>query len=389
MRTGLLVLVIGLAGCAAPTMPPAPIVTAWGNVQMIAEVPNADAPALLTGSDQRWLAWTEVRDGDNRHMTLRDATPTILALRAWFPFGYTLLSAGDDKAHWLWLDRTADSDSLRLQSALVSADRVAEVGPIVLSRGLTTRYSAVALAQDKALIVWSEGAVGATMLNITQLDAAGRPPFAEPLGIYGNYPTLTRTREGVVWLYWLQDGVWRARLEGTQATDIRRLMDAPILSVSDRLEALTAAQDDTHTYLFWQVVDRVGQPRTLMSSALSASPQWTDPQPLQFGIGERPFVTTYNGGSAQAVIDGTLPTGWARPVAEQQTVLPVAVTWGNRLGVLYFQGGRTMGVQDLLGAGTLFSAPQIASDRDRHLTLTWSQPVNGQTARLLLLSTRP
>lgn len=380
--------VFTLTACAHAEIVPTPVMTPWGSVQVIAYAPTADAPALLITPAQRWLAWTEARTGEVRHMAAHDNDSRILALSAWQPFAYTLLPARTGQAHWLWLDRTANTDSLRLQSALVSADLVAQLGPVLLSQALTTRYSALALDDGQALVAWSEGSGGATTLHLTRLDADGRPPFTESVTLYGAYPTLTRTPDGTVWLYWLDDGVWRARLTDTQLSDVTRLLDEPRLDSTDRLESFTAANDGiTHT-LLWQIVNAHGEPRTLISSSGDGT-TWTMPQPLAFNTGSATFVTSYNGGSAQTASVGETPVGWATPLTGQDGLLPLAVTWNNRLGMLYLRAGRPVGVQDLVGVGTLFSAPQIATDTDRHLTLTWSQPFDAQTARLLLLSTRP
>jgi hypothetical protein len=375
-----------LAACAPA---PPPLATPWGTPTLIAEAPTADAPALLATPQQVWLAWTQPLAGETRHMASDGQRAQILALRAWYPMRYQILPAGGGRAHWLWIDRTESADELRLQSALVSSDLVAELSPIVHSTALTTSYAALPLGDGQALLVWAQGALGSETLHMRTLNADGRPSFTVELGVPGTLPTLTQTRSSTVWLYWVSDrSVWRGQLSDGALSAVEHVSLLPPLKLTERLDALYAAHDRTSDYLFWQIVRADGSSSALLSVIDRAAGRRLPPTPLRFGLSDQPFETTYNGGAAAAAVPGDLTAVWLRPLSADTDTLPVAAVWAGTTGVLFFREGQLAGALPLIRTGRLFDAPQLASDDERHLTLAWSQPWDAQAARLLLLRTR-
>lgn len=313
----------------------------------------------------------------------------ILALRAWYPLRYEVLPAGDDHAHWLWIDRTADVDELRLQSALVTPELVARIGPVVHGTAPTTSYAALPLGDGRARLVWSQGPLGAEALHTLTLNPDGRPSFSVALNAPGTLPALTQTRDGTIWLYWVHDrAVWRAVLEEATLREVAFVEALPPLPLTERVAALYVAHDAVSTYLFWQIAQARGGSRALLSVTDRATGQHRPAAPLRVGWSEALFETSFNGGAGFVAAAGEPEAVWLRPLNQDTTTLPVAAVWRGTLGVLFFQEGRLAGVLPLLPTGRLFDAPRLSSDRDRHLALAWSQPLTEQAARLSLLTTR-
>ena len=384
-----------LAACtpAEPIVPTAmPITSAWGIPQVLATVPSVYAPALMVDGKQRWLAWTQDREREQRHIAANEGDDsTILALKAWYPFGYQLLPAVNGDVHWLWLDRTqADTNRLRLQSALVNDERIAELDANALSPNAVYHFSAVSLEEGGALVVWSEGLIGAENLAMVRLDGAGRGPFRISLNMYGNYPVVSRTNEGVIWMFWLAEGgLWRGQIVGDVLQQVERLVDTPEIAIGERMENVQVAFDAKRAYVLWQLVTADGTPYVMMVSGGNDARSWSVPQQLTFS--ELPFNTQtgYNGGEAKATSTGRgVGVGWATMERGQHSPLPVAITVGDELAVLYLQNGEPIAVQRLLDVETLFSAPTIATDNDRHITVAWAQPVDMDGAALMMLSTQ-
>lgn len=375
-----------LVACTPP--PPQPD-TPWGAPRVIAEAPTADAPALLTTTQQTWLAWTQPLEGETRHMASDGQQKRILALRAWYPMRYSLLPAANGHAHWLWIDRSAEADELRLQSALIGPDLVAQLGPIVHSTALTTSYAALPLGDGGVRLVWSQGALGSETLYTRQINADGRPTFTTALNASGILPALTQTRDGVVWLYWVYDrSLWRGQLRDDALHSVEHVEQLPTLPLTEQIHALHVAHDAASSYVFWQVIRADGSGHALLSVTDRVTGRHLPAAPLRFNAGDQPFDSTYNGRGAFTAAPAESAAAWLRPLLIDTDTLPVAAVWGGMTGVIYFRDGRLAGVQPLLRTGRLFDAPQLASDDARHLTLAWSQPFSLQAAQLTLLTTR-
>ncbi|MFQ3647164.1 MAG: hypothetical protein SNJ54_13990 [Anaerolineae bacterium] len=376
-----------LVACA-PQLPPQPD-TPWGAPRVIAEAPTADAPALLITTQQTWLAWTQPLEGETRHMASDGQQNRILALRAWYPMRYSLLPAANGHAHWLWIDRSAEADELRLHSALVAPELVAQLGPITHSTALTTSYAALPLGDGRVRLVWSQGALGSETLHTRLINADGRPTFTAALNANGMLPALTETRDGVVWLYWVYDrSLWRGQLRDDALHSVEHVEPLPALPLTEQIDALRVAHDAASTYVFWQVTRADGSSYALLSVTDRATGRHLPAAPLRLSVGDHPFDTTYNGGGAFTAAPDGAAAAWLRPLLIDTDTLPAAAVWGGMTGVIYFRDGRLTGVQPLLRTGRLFDAPQLASDDARHLTLVWSQPFSAQAARLTLLTTR-
>lgn len=380
---------LGLVLLAACTPPPPPITTPWGAPRVIAEAPTADSPALLSTGAQTWLAWTQPLEGETRHMASDGQQSRILALRAWYPMRYSLLPAGDGHAHWLWIDRSAEADELRLHSALVAPELVAQLGPVTHSTALTTSYAALPLGDGRVRLVWAQGPLGSETLHTRIINADGRPTFTVALNVSGILPVLTATRDGRTWLYWVSErSLWRGQLRDDALHSVEHVELLPTLPPTERIGALHVAHDAASTYLFWQIVRADGSGHALLSVTDRATGRHLPAATLRFGVGDQPFDTTYNGGGAFTAAPAESAAVWLRPLPVDTDTLPVAAVWAGMSGVIYFREGRLAGVQPLLRTGRLFDAPQLASDPARHLTLAWSQPSSPQAAQLTILNTR-
>lgn len=391
MRAVALCMLLCLAACA-PAAEPMPPQTLWGRAVRVASAPYAHAPALLVEGGRVWWAWSGV-DGTPRHYAsiTPQSVPVILALNAFYPFDYALFPALEGKTHWLWLDRHAESGELRLLFALVNGDAVAELGINVLSSAPTSHYSALAVGEGRVRVVWSEGSLGARALFTRVLDGRGRASLPQLLTRSADYPALLQERDGTLWLFWQGEGqLWRARLDDEGLAQVTRLGLAPALAWGDSLESLSAAHDDTHTYLFWQLERADGTPALLWSAYSHGAAHVPPPMPLAAVLEEAdtPLATGFNGGRVQAARLGGQAVGWAQALPQQTAVVPMVATQDDKLLMLYWHGGTLVGGQTLATVGRLLRPPRLASDPQQHLYVAWSQPYDATTAHLYSISTR-
>lgn len=388
-----------LACSAAPeplpaTATPLPVPTSlWGQIDLIAQTRQVEAPAVVVPDEAPLLAWTGADDLEARHYTQNEAgVAQIAAIKAFFPFMQTLWPAPDG-VHLLWLDRTDASDQLQLLSAFVDRNGVAVLGPNALYTNAVQRYTAQPTATGGLDVVFVSGNVPALYRN--QLDAGGRNGIATQLVERADYPVLTTDASGRTWLFWLdsesgdvQRGVWA---QGSVET-MERLAVRFLLEPTTQLLSFDVAFDSTHTHLFWQVRDGTGQVRLLWSTAALTDDRFSEPRPLPIFQSDLATIEVgFNAGAvAAAGLDETQSAvAWGKPLAGQHNFLPVAVNRGDELGILYFHEGDVVGYQVVGESGSLLRTPQITTDRARNLYLTWSAPQPDGFAELLLTDTRP
>ena len=404
VRRWLTLLVLLLTGCAAAASDnsPAPP-SAWGPVVTLAQAAQMDAPALwLDGATVR-AAWTGHDDHPHALMWTGipaespDPSPTAerLTLPVTFPHDWAALPAASQHTHLLWLDADpADaSGTRRLWLAVVTPDLLVERGPLALSDGAVGHYTASAAADQSVWVVWSSGPLAEPDLHARSIDRAGRPRLPQRIVQGGDWPALVRVDDAPVLLYQrLPDRrLTVAHLSEDGLSDARAVAPWPRLETGDRLAAFSAGADRTHLVALWVIARASGTVETWWSSAPLNAESWPDPAPLTVAVQPgTSFETGFNGGAANIASDGGESVRWSSPLPAVYDRLLIAAEVGDALGVLYLEGGAVRAFQPVidLPAPGLIGAPAIRADRDRHLTLAWSQPDATDRASLNLTTTR-
>lgn len=385
----LALVLLGLAAC--DTTEPAPdTLTLWGNAQIISRTETVNAPATLRHNNQTWLAFSGADDIEPRHYAATDTRPpTILALKAYYPRDYQLWPAAGGRAHLLWLDRTADSTRISLQSATITPSLVAEIGPTRISQDTGAfHFSALGRSEGAVRAVWSGDDALIPALYTARIDGQGRATFPVRLRSEADFPALVGLSESDMWLYWVERGaVWGALLADDTLIEPRRVADLPQLALGDRIDGLEAAQDATHHAVFVQIIRADGTPQVWWTAARPQG-DWRPVEPFGFVLGMRDIQTGFNSGTVSAAAGGDRVQQWASPLREPANVVPVAVSDTDGIGVLYIQGGGIIGYQRLRDTVPLLGAPAISADTDGHLYVTWAQPIAGNPSPVLLISTR-
>jgi hypothetical protein len=389
----ILFLAVLMTGCTPQeVIPVRTLPTTWGDATHIADAPLTESPIIALTPQRIWWAWTDEKQAEVRHLAQlsTQTSPTILALSAWQPTHYRLLPALNNRTHWLWLDnQNAESTRPTLKLALVNPDLVAELGAKPLSVDVAHRFSAVSMKDAAMRVVWSEGDAGSVGLYTIAVDGRGRVPRRVLLRAEGDYPTLVSARDGTVWLYWLHDKrVWRGRLLGDTLEDVTSLMSMPTLNNDQWLQTFTASMDDNRTYLFWQVVDTRQRAQVWLTSGGAEPSTWTSVQRLGVGMNSTGNVETgFNSGNVPQARNGATWIEWATPLVGQFSTVPLVSTIGQDLLVIYLRNGEIIGAQPLASITMLYAPPNIISDPDRHLYVTWTQTKDAQTAELWYTST--
>lgn len=379
-----------------PTLTPAPQ-SAWGRVETLAQAERLDAPAMhVEAGDDIAFAWAGTDANGVRLFAQTRGITRPLALDAFYPFDERLLPAAQGGYHLLWLDRTADSENLFVQSALFSRDAIAELGPNTVSNLPARRYDAVSLPDGGVQVVWSSAARTSPDLYAATIDPGGRIAFPERIELEGDYPALVY-RDGAVHIFWLElDGqqAYTAQLVDNQLVLKRPLAYLAGLGVGDFVEQFAASMTETHLYLFWQVRRDDGERDIWYASgALEALSPLRDPQPLHIIIhmpddADLPRYDTY----------GELALAYgvrARFVAALPTSgdpLPLAVQAGGELGLAYFQMGQLVGYQRIIETELMLGHPHLARDAAGRLYVAWADSRRPTEADLLWTrqpSTRP
>ena len=393
-----LLLICLLAACqtAAPVQQVAE--SRWGPVREVAEAARRSAPAIWRNDGgQSFMAWSGTDEIEARLYALpADAeAPVILALGVSAPFDESLYPAAADRYHLLWLQPAPGRSALKLYAATISPQGVAELGPNAVSDEATYRYSASTDEGGTLWIAWSEGAAMTPGLRLRGIDPGGRLRFSEDFNEAGDHPAWLMMPDGQLWLYWLRDGLiiramlqisteGRADLVGMQSTG-----RAPSLNTGEGLRRFVVAQDETHIYGFWQIVDAAHQPRSLWTSADLSAGRWPDPAPLGLSVDENSlFEAGYNTGSVQAARSGPQALGWFALAPVQRRILPIAISLGPELGLAFLRGGEIVGYQALIETGPLLDAPALAIDAAQDISLAWAEAVTDAPARLRWISTR-
>jgi hypothetical protein len=357
----------------------------WGGIFIVGQAEQGDAPAMALTDAGIAFAWVGADDtGVHQDARIFDGTNgsehVVLPLPPVHPYNQQIVIAGLGGIHFLWLDAedTSASDS-RLFSAFINRRLQNELGPIRVSDRATLRYDYVSNADGSLWVVWSGGQVVEPSLYGNFVDASSRPRDAQLLTPNADYPTLIRTVEGTVVLFWMQVSthrVYRAILGDGVLSDAQSVTSAPTLERGDRLVSMKVGLDSTEGYLFWNVTRADGTFETWYAHGLLDSTTWSVPKRLGIEVvADETFVTGYNSGTAQEATNGDLWLSWGSPATGQYDVLAVAGQIGDGLAVIYFSGGEVVGYQGITTlTHRLIGMPKLLTDRNRHLYLSWSEP---------------
>ncbi len=372
--------------------------TAWGDIVTIGQASYAPAPNIIVDNGDVIMAW--VGEDDERVFQAfkgwrNDALDTIAipVLESFSPFEQKIFPADQDGLHLLWLDTDFDTEKIKLFSAYLDNTLTTIIAPDSISDQQVTHYTAIDDVQGALWVVWSGGLLAEPSLNVMRIDGLGRPMFPERLRLDGDYPVFARTHDNQIYLFWtsrVNQQVMRAEFIDGELHNIIAVSRLPDRATSDRLAEFSVSFDRTHTYLFWNITREDGHAETYISTAPIDSDEVTTPQPMTMSVDASNTIQTgFNSGIVStAVSAGSTVLSWVNPLNESADILPVAVQNGESIGVVYMQGGAIIGYQSLAETGHLLGSPQIATDRDRHLYVTWSQPTAYGVADLNFTTTR-
>ncbi len=371
----------------------------WGAVFRLAQTPQTDAPALLATGSGVWLAWSQSAESGSQHLIWppgqQPYTPQIdathpLAYR-WFPGG----GRADRGWHWLfWLDR--DENASHLKAVTIADDNGETLRTHTVSTTTTYDYTLARTPDLSTQVVYSGAFREQTALYTNILHSGGNLLGRSTLRLDATHPALIRVAD-TLWLYWMETQpdntdkrVYRGRLLRDELQDVQQVGTLP-LSDGATLDAFSAASDDSHSYLFWQIRQADSTRSVWFSSAAHSSEMFSSPAEMTFRVIDDsavdvPFNTE---GVQSARLNGAAaPAFVAVPAAhESHEMLPVALHTGNTLGVAYFDNGTLAGYQDVLRTGALLRAPSISTTILDDIYLTWSEPAAGAPATLYLTTT--
>lgn len=384
------------------------VASAWGRIFPLAQAEQGHAPALWTTPERITAVWV----GEPAAVT----TPTSIVQRARalqagfvaadqdlplppvYPYDQRLSPAlRSGYLHLTWLDAAYNNIAAgaRLWNVVLTPELIPTRGAVQITE-VFTRHFALLPAEGGALwVVWSGGLLIEPALYAQYIDPAGRPRADRRIMADADWPSIVRDNTGGALLFWLRysDGhAFRARLADDALADITPLVASPRLAAGDRLTSVHAGGDATHAYLVWNLQRLNGTHETWIASGAWTDDAWE--AAARLGIAAptaTPFVTGFNGGAALAVSAGERWLRWAAPLNGQYAALAVAASVEDILCVVYLQAGQVVAVQPVANlASPLLGLPAFHADRDRHLTLAWSQPrMDDITADLLLTTTRP
>lgn len=396
----------------------------WGEVYAPASADQGEAPSLAVLQDfdgtKISLAWSEITRLKTRIFDLDSRLWSYnrqLELPISRPYAMQLFPGGLGMQHLLWLDAwvTPEGDlENRLLSALVPLNAPIQRGSLAASSLPTVRYSAVPDGNNGVWAVWSGGLPERPDLHITYIDSEGRPRPSRSLMLDADWPILLTTSAydpsaGTVAfdLFWMQTTT-RTMYHGYMADEkiygATPLLRLPGLKPGDAVMSFTAGIDQTHLYLFWNIVTITGEAQTWMASApfveggsgVRGLGNWAVSAALGVDVSDIAGVQTgFNSGLVYEAQTGQQKVAWAAPLvgSEGGETLPVAAQVGDKLAVVYFQHGEVIGYQDIaaLGVGGLIAPPIMTADIQRYLYLAWSAlpDEDDAPAQLLFTSTRP
>ena len=363
----LIFLALYFSACTS-TVPP----SFWEPIVILAETEQSHAPALLVQNNIRVAAWIGA-DNAGIHQDARLlinnslGEAVTLPLPPAQPYSQQLLPGVNEQYHLLWLDQDT-SNELRLHSALLNPDLSIARGPVIVSDRRTGRFIAMSLGDGKVLVLWSGGPLAEPTIFTQVVSARGIPEAPQPLITNAEWPAMIQANDGTRHLTWLESSTRQlhyGQLNNGQLIGNDTITNTLNLSDGDRLHGFQLGLDFTHVYLFWNITPHAGTDEAWYSARALGGGAWSTPQ--QLGIGESLATTIETGlntGIVQATTEGNTWLKWASPLAGQFDVLPVAVSQGNELGIVYLQSGDQIGYQPVKPLrGPLIGLPTLLTDR--------------------------
>jgi hypothetical protein len=386
-----LLLLLFLVGCGSSPQELPEVQSSWGRIYNIAQDPQADAPAFARTETFTAFAWVGSDERgvhhDVRILTTEGLSPAAaLPLSPVSPSAFQLLPTAESGTLLFYLDANPEGES-RLYSAVFDPTLMLIAGPTLISHLRTEAQYTVSRAADGSLwVVWSGGSPAEPTLFAQSLDPLGRPRPPQQLVIDSTYPILRENADETLALYWLRsEQVYRARFEDGTIADTSPIAPSPGLERGERRVNFSVGQDSTTVYLFLNTVLADGTPRTWYATDGGETPM---PLRISENTGEA-FITGYNGGTGKSAAQGEVPVAWVSPVDGVSDPLPVAAQVEDQLSVVYLSEGQIIGYQPVHTlARDLLGLPMIATDVERHLYLSWSEPADTPTALLRFTSTR-
>lgn len=372
--------------------------TAWGDIITVGQASYAPAPNIVIDNDEVLMSWVGA-DDERVFQALRRwqrgqlDTIAIPVLESQSPFEQQLFAADQDGLHLLWLDRDPQTDHIQLFSAYLDNTLTTIIAPDSIANQQVTHYTATADIDRSLWVVWSGGLLAEPSLHLVRIDGLGRPMFPERLRLDGDYPIFAKSLDNQTFLFWISQvnqRVMRAEFINGELQNTRAISRLPERDASDRLQEFHVMFDRTHQYLFWNITRDDGRAETIYSTIPINSDEVSLPQPLTILVDPSNTIQTgFNSGVVYTAVsagDGRL--SWSRPLDEAAAVLPVVTQSDEDMGVIYMQGGAIIGYQMLTKTGRLLGSPNIRTDRDRHLYVSWSEPTAYGVANLNFTTTR-
>jgi hypothetical protein len=154
---------------------------------------------------------------------------------------------------------------------------------------------------------------------------------------------------------------------------------------------LAAALDQTNLYFFWTVTRRSGQIESgMLTRALDTQAWVTSPRLGLIELeGDPPQISFNTGSAVKPAAQGDTWLRWVAPLPGQYEVLPVAAQVEGELALVYLRNGEIIAYQALGPASGLLGPPNLRTDRERYLYVSWADTAENGPAALNLWSTRP
>jgi hypothetical protein len=228
-------------------------------------------------------------------------------------------------------------------------------------------------------------------IYLQRIDVRGLPQPAVLLQDNADWPALAMDNKGVIHLFWLQstDAVLHyGQVVDQRLNNVMVITPGMQLGFGDRLHDVYAALDQTHVYLVWNNTPVDGDAQSWLLSGTRDGTSWQAPRRLGVEVFEGDFQTGLNSGQVQSARSGSRWLSWAAPALGQFDVLPVAARSNNVLSITYLQAGSIVGFQTIATTTPLIGPPQLRIDRERHLYLSWADPLDTGMAALKLTTTR-
>jgi hypothetical protein len=380
--------------CASPQSPPQE--SLWGAVIEIGRAEQGTAPAIWTTEQGIAAAWIGADDTGVHQdaIMIREGSSqerVVLPLPPVHPFDQQMIPASNGYIHLLWLDANPEHEN-RLYAALLTPTLQIERGPTLISSALTLHYAAVSDGRGGVWVAWSGRLLAEPELYTQYIDSAGRPRQPNRIAASADWLAMTRANVGDTYLFWLHPinrQIYHTLLENGTAESIDVLGQAIDIAPGDRLMDFHAALDTSYAYLFWNITHIDGTSEAWYTSAKLDSGAWSYPGRLGFGIeSETQLNTGFNGGTAKSALSGFSWFSWISPLIGQFDMLPAAAYRDGNLLVVYFRDGVIAGYQTVVVTRPVVGAPALATDQNRHLYLTWSEPNPAGYADLKLTTTR-